>query len=127
MASKADLLQARAERFAVRLLKFIRTLPATPEGDTFRRQLSRSGTGVFGNYRSARRSRSRAEFISRLGTVVDEADETERWLKMVRDASLASGSELNWLIDESGELRAIYSSSYATTRRNNNNNNNDNR
>jgi len=116
--SKADLLQDRAERFAVRVLKFIRTLPQTPEGDSLRRQLARSAPGISGNYRSARRGRSKAEFTARLGVAVDEADETERWLMMVKNSGLASGSELDWLIGESGELRAIYVASYGTARRN---------
>jgi len=116
--SKADLLQDRAERFAVRVLKFISTLPQTPEGDSLRRQLARSAPGISGNYRSARRGRSKAEFTSKLGVVVDEADETERWLLMVKNSGLASGSELDWLIGESGELRAIYVASYGTARRN---------
>jgi four helix bundle protein len=120
MPSKADLLQERAERFAVRVLKFIRTLPQTPEGDSLRRQLARSAPGISGNYRSARRGRSKAEFTSRLGVVVDEADETEQWLLMVKNSGLASGSELDWLIGESGELRAIYVASYGTARRNRN-------
>ena len=116
--SPADLLSERAERFAVRVLKFVRTFPREPAADGVARQLARSGPGVSSNYRSTRRARSRAEFIARLGVVVDEADETEHWLSVLKKSELASGSELEWLLQESGELRAIFSKSLMTARQN---------
>jgi four helix bundle protein len=108
------------ERFAIRIFQFLSTLPATPEGETIRRQLARSGSGVSCNYRSTRRGRSRAEFIARLGIVVDEADEVEGWLRLTREAKLYSGPELDWLIREGAELRAIFVASLKTARRNRN-------
>jgi hypothetical protein len=71
------------------------------------------------NYRSARRSRSRKEFIARLGIVVDEADESEHWLALLKKAGLSTGVELDWLLRESGELRAIFVKSLGTARANN--------
>jgi len=118
MPSKADLLQERAERFGVRVLKFVRTLPRTADGEAVSKQLARSAPGIFSNYRSSRRSRSRSEFISKLAVTVDEADESERWLHVIRDSQLSSGPELDWLIGESKELRAIFVASYKTARHN---------
>ena len=107
VASQADLLQERAERFAVRVLQFVRALSRNPTTDGVARQLGKSGPSVSANYRSARRARSRAEFVARLGIVVDETDESEHWLSMLRDAGLADGPELEWLLRESRELREI--------------------
>jgi four helix bundle protein len=118
MPSPADLLQERAEAFAVRVLQFVRRLPRNPATDGIARQLARSGPSVSANYRSARRSRSRAEFIARLGVVVDEADESEHWLSMLKKSGLMTGSELDWLLRESAELRAIFGKSLATARAN---------
>jgi four helix bundle protein len=73
---------------------------------------------VSANYHSAGRSRSRAEFIARLGIVVDEADESVHWLSVTRDSGTANGQELDWLLDEGAQLRAIFSASLATARRN---------
>ena len=70
------------------------------------------------NYHSACRGRSRAEFISRLGVALDEADEAERWLEVLKDSGLASGAEVEWLSGESGELRAILFASVTTARLN---------
>jgi four helix bundle protein len=115
--TKADLLRARVKRFAVRLLRFIRGV-RDPLLDGTARQLARSGTGVSSNYHSACRARSRAEFIAKLGIVVEEADEAEHWLNLWRDGGFVSGPELNWLLGEAGELRAIFLASLRTARRN---------
>ena len=117
MPTVADELQERVTRFAVRVLKFVRTMPRGPAVDAVARQLARSGTGVSGNYHSARHARSRAEFISRLAIVVDESHEAEHWLQVVRESQLMSGPELEWLYGESRELRAIFSKSLETARR----------
>jgi four helix bundle protein len=76
MPSIADELAARVMRFAVRVLRFSRRLPGDVSAAVIAKQLVRSGTGTSANYRAARRGRSRAEFIAKLGIVVEEADET---------------------------------------------------
>ena len=73
---------------------------------------------MWANYRSSRRGRSRAEFVARLGVVADEAEETEGWLEMLKEAGLADGPELGWLLNESRELRAIFVRSVTTARAN---------
>jgi four helix bundle protein len=118
MPTKADELRARTKRFAVQILMFVRTLPHTPEGITIARQLARSGTGISTNYHSAGRGRSRDEFIARLAVAVDEADETVNWLFKIEATGLTCGDELEALLKEAGELRAIFSAALATARRN---------
>jgi four helix bundle protein len=116
MPTQSDLLRARVKSFAVRILKFVRTLPRDPASDTAARQLARAGTSTSANYHATCRARSRAEFISKLGLVVEEADESEHWLFVIRASELSAGPELEWLIRESGELRAIFSASLKTAR-----------
>jgi four helix bundle protein len=116
--SEADTLAERARQFAIRVLKFVRSLPRDPATDAVARQLARSGPGVSSNYRSARRARSRAEFIARLAVVVDEADESEHWLSVLDESELASGREREWLWQESRELLAIFSKALTTARLN---------
>ena len=116
--SIADDLQQRTHAFSVRLLKFIRKLERDLARDSVVRQLVRSGTGIGANHRASRRARSRAEFIARLGIVVEEADETEEWLTLLRDAELCAGTELDWLSNEATEFRRIFSASLRTARRN---------
>ena len=118
MASEADELRARVRRFATRVLKFVQTMPRDVAADAVARQLARSGPSVSANYHSAGRSRSHAEFTARLGLVADEADETEGWLDQLKSAGLATGEELDWLLDESRELRAIFVQAARTARLN---------
>jgi four helix bundle protein len=116
--TETDRLAERLEQFKIRVIKFVRTLPTDPASQGIAFQLGRSGPGISANHRSARRSRSRAEFISRLAVVLDEADETEHWLSAIRGTGIASGAELEWLLEESRQLRAIFAASVATARRN---------
>jgi four helix bundle protein len=116
--AKADGLRARAKEFAVRILRFVRKLPREPTCDAIAWQLAKSGPSVSANYHSAGRSRSRSEFIARLGVVVDEADESVHWLTVLKETGLATGDELEWLLDEGKQLRAIFWTSLSTARRN---------
>jgi len=112
--SKADQLAERTFLFGVRALKFVRTLPRDPAATELARQLGRAGPGVGANFRSARRGRSRAEFIARLAVAFDEADESQYWSSMAQATDLAAGAEIEWLIAESRELRSILSAAVAT-------------
>ena len=118
MPSQADLLRDRLDQFATRVIRFIRTLPQDPASTDIAYQLGRAGPGIGSNHRSARRARSRAEFISRLALALDEADESVYWLTRIHESAIAAGDELEWLVGESRQLRAILSTSVATARRN---------
>jgi len=76
-------LRVRTKMFAVRIVKLYQALPKTTEAQVLGKQLLRSETSVAANYRAACRGRSRAEWIAKIGIVVEEADET---VFMARDA-----------------------------------------
>lgn len=76
-------LKERTKEFALRIMRLVDALPRTPKGQALASQLVRSGTSVAANYRSACRSRSRAEFVSKIGVVEEEADETALWLELI--------------------------------------------
>jgi four helix bundle protein len=113
-----EALRQRVRRFAVRLVKFLRLLPRDPVTMEIIRQLARSGPGMSANYRAACRGRSRREYIAKLGTVVEEADETEHWLLVLIESEIACGPEVEFLLDEARQLRAIFKASHDTARRN---------
>src|SRR5262245_50465884 len=104
-------LQQRTKRFAVRTVRFCRTLPATWEARRIGGQLIDASTSVYANYRAACRGRSRAEFIAKLGLVAEEADECVGWIELIEALELSSGAELVWLTGEANELLAIFSAS----------------
>ncbi len=116
MDQVAEELKSRTKRFALAILEFVETLPTTPGGIAVARQLSRSGIGVVGNYRSACRSRSHGEFTSRTAVVLDECDESELWIDIAGERRWGDPVKQSWLARESGELRAIFSQAYQTAR-----------
>jgi four helix bundle protein len=81
-------------------------------------QLVRSGTSVGANYRAACRGRSKAEFIAKLGTVEEEADESAYWLELIVDAGLMKQRRIVSLLNEANELTAIIAASRLTASRN---------
>jgi len=106
-----DDLKKRTKQFALRILKLVAALPRTVAGRTIDGQLARSGTSVAANYRAACRARSKAEFISRLGVVEEEADESALWLELVIEGELMKRRLVQPLWKEADELVAIMTSS----------------
>lgn len=106
-------LRVRAGGFALRCLEFSRTIPRTIETTIFIVQLLKAATSMSANYRAARRGRSRAEFIAKLGIVVEEADETVYWLEFLRDGRIATDAAL---LTEARELCAIFTAALGTAR-----------
>lgn len=87
MANDQDL-RLRTKQFALRILRLYRALPAKEEARILGRQVLRSGTSVGANYRAACRARSRAEFIAKLGIVLEEVDETVFWLELLLEGGI---------------------------------------
>ena len=100
-------LQHRTKQFALRIFKLVDALPRTSTGRAVGNQLVGSATSVGANYRAACRARSRAEFAAKLGTVLEEADESLYWLELIRDGELMSDSKISLLLKEANELTAI--------------------
>ena len=98
------------------LFKLFRSLPRTTEAQILGKQLLRSGTAVAANYRAVCRARSKAEFIARLGIVVEEADESSFWLELLSDSEVVRSERLADLMKEAGELTAIFNASKRTAR-----------
>jgi four helix bundle protein len=70
-------------------------------------QLIRSATSTASNYRASQRAKSRADFVSKMGTVEEEADESLFWLECLKDLATREHSELNRLLKEANELVSI--------------------
>ena len=104
-------LKSRTKRFALLVMKLVEELPKTTVGKAIGSQLVRSGTSVGANYRSTCRARSKAEFISKLGIVLEEADESGFWLELIVEGSLLKTDRVTSLLTESNELTAIFTSS----------------
>ena len=110
----ADELKKRTKKFALRILKLVAALPNTVQGRTVGGQLARAGTSVGSNYRAVCRSRSRAEFIARIGVVLEEADESAFWLELIIEGQLLPAKLVQSLLDEANELTGIMATSRIT-------------
>jgi four helix bundle protein len=111
-------LKDRTNRFAIECIKLCRTLPTTVDGRRVGQQLIDSSTSVAANYRAACRGRSRAEFIAKLGTVLEESDESLFWLELMVDSGLIAKSRAEALLKEADELTAIFTTSLKTAKSN---------
>src|SRR5687767_11567260 len=103
----ADDLKKRTKQFALRILKLVGALPNSVQGRAVGSQLVRAGTSVAANYRAACRGRSRAEFISKLGTVEEEADESAFWMELIIESGLLRQQSVEPLLAEANELTRI--------------------
>jgi four helix bundle protein len=109
-------LKQRTKVFALRVMKLVESLPNTTSGQVIGKQLIRSGTSVGANYRAACRGRSEAEFVAKLGVVIEEADESGFWMELLIEGNLLPEAKVKALLDESSELVAIFTASVRTTR-----------
>jgi four helix bundle protein len=109
-------LKERTMNFAVRVLKMADALPKSIAGRTIANQVARSGCSVAANYRSALRGKSRADFINKITTVLEEADETAFWIELTERASLLPSAKLRKLFTEAEELTKIFNSTRSTAR-----------
>ena len=107
-------LRQRAKDFAKRVLRRVEALPRTRTGAIIANQLGRSGTSVGANYRAACRARSRADFVSKLGIVEEEADERGYWLELIAEEKILPAAQVAALLREAGEITAIMVSSRKT-------------
>lgn len=113
----AEELKRRSKEFAIRVVKLSQVLPNSREAWVLGKQVLRSGTAVAANYRAARRARSKAEFIAKIGVVVEEVDETVFWLELLVETNIVPKERMVALLEEAQELLAIFAASQRTARR----------
>jgi four helix bundle protein len=114
----AEELKLRTKRFGLDVIRLVESLPSTQTGKVIGNQLLRSALSVGANYRAACRARSKADFISKVGITIEEADESQHWPEMLSEAGLISRDKLLPLTKEANELVAILTASSKTAREN---------
>ena len=110
-------LKKRTKRFALDVIKLVENLPQSQTCRIPGNQLLRSGTSAGANYRADCRAKSPADFISKMGTVEEEADESGYWLELLVDSGKLKPADALAIIKEAGELTAIAVSSINTARK----------
>lgn len=111
-------LKIRTRQFAVNVLNFVDQLPNKRSAFIIANQLGKCASSVAAKYRAACRARSHAEFISKIGIVEEEADESTFWLNIVIDTNNGTKDKVIPLLNESRELTAIFTASHKTAKTN---------
>ncbi len=93
-------LKERTKQFALEIIRFTESLPKTRTADVLGGQLLRAGTSVGANYRSACRARSVADFISKMGIVEEEADESMYWMELLIGTRVVEAVKTEFLTKE---------------------------
>jgi len=111
-----DELKKRTKQFGLRIIHLIEALPKTQIASVIGRQLLCCATSVGANYRAACKGKSKADFIAKLGTAEEEADEAVYWLEMLLEAKIVKPNLVSGLLAEANELTAILAASRKTAK-----------
>ena len=98
-----EIFKARTKQLALKIIELIESLPRNRAADVIGRQLLRSGTSIGANYRAACRGKSKADVISKLAIVEEEADETIYWMELLIESKIVYTSRVDALIKETNE------------------------
>ena len=109
-------LEKRTKKFALGVIKFIADLPKNKITDVLGYQILKCGTSIGANYREANRAQSRQDFIHKIAIVEKEASETQYWLELFDAINMGDPIKRSWLLQESAELLAIFTSIGKTTK-----------
>ena len=109
-------MKKRLKDYALRCIKLAASLPSGAPGDVIRWQLTKASTSAAANYRAACIARSRADFVSKLGMVEEEADESVFWVDLATDAQLVKRTLVQGLLVEGEEIVKIVAQSRITAK-----------
>ena len=112
-------LKGRTKEFALSVIRLYASLPKSSEAQVLGRQMLRSGTSVGAHYREASRSRSNAEFVSKIEGGLQELEETGYWLELLLESGIVPAARGNQLIAEVNELTAILVTTVRNVKRRN--------
>ena len=111
-----DDMKKRLKAFALRCIRLAESFPKTATGRTIGGQLIRAATGAASNYHASCMSRSRAEFVAKIGVAAEEADESNFWIDFAPDANLTKRSLVEGLLQEGHEILKILVASRQTAK-----------
>ena len=110
MSAPKNDLEERLFSFAVLTVRFIRSLPSSQEYSVIKYQLTKSATSSGANYEEAQAGSSKADFTNKVRIALREMRESNYWLRIIKGIYDEENQELNYLIQESKELKLILGS-----------------
>jgi four helix bundle protein len=100
-------LRVRTKYFALDVIRLYAALPKSTDAQVLGRQVLRSGTSVGANYREAYRSRSKIEFIAKIGDCLKELEESSYWFELLAESGIIEACKVLRIQDECNQLLAI--------------------
>ena len=85
--------------FGVRIVKFYKFL-ANRQVYVLSKQILRCGTSIGANVHESIHAQSQADFISKMNIALKEADETEYWLRLLKESEIIDESQYQSLIKD---------------------------
>jgi four helix bundle protein len=110
------ILEERTKKFHIDVIRLCEKLPKNAAGFETAKQIIRSAGSVAANYRATRRAKSKADFIYKIQLVLEEADESNYWLTIIKESGLIVDLGIDHLIKESYELTAIFAAANKTVK-----------
>ena len=110
-------LKQRFRSFSNRIVKMVDSMPSTISSIAIAKQIVRSGTSPYANYRAACLGKSEKDFLNKLKMVEEELDETGQWLELIMYTEKLPRNRVLPLYEESQELQKIIASSILTMKR----------
>ena len=110
-------LKERFRSFSVRIVKMVDAMPKTIASIAIAKQVVRSGTSPYANYRAACLGKSERDFLNKLKMVEEELDETGSWLDLIAEVEILPKKRIEPLYAESQELQKIIASSILTMKK----------
>ena len=110
-------LKERFRAFSIRIVKMVDAMPNTISSVAIAKQVVRSGTSPYANYRAACLGKSDKDFLNKLKMVEEELDETGQWLDIIIATEMLPQPRIQPLYEESQELQKIIAKSILTMKR----------
>jgi four helix bundle protein len=110
-------LKRRTKAFALRVKTMTDSLPRNAKGRVLANQLLRSGTAVASGSRAACRASSHADWVDKVGRILEEADESALWIELIDEGELLPAKRIQPLLQEASELTAIFAAVHKTSKR----------
>jgi four helix bundle protein len=114
----AEILKGRTKQLALDTLLMLDGIPSSAVSSVLIKQLAKCSTSIGANYRSALRGKSKADFISKISIVIEEADETLYWLELLHETKKLNNTEFEKLHKETLEILSIMSKTKNSTLKN---------
>lgn len=113
-----NILHEKSYAFARRVVKAYQYLTEEKKELVLSKQLLRSGTSIGANIRESRNAQSKSDFANKLSIALKEADETEYWIDLLYDSNYIDKESHQSMLNDTGELISILTSSINTVKRN---------